>query len=125
MFPSLEIIEFKLRAEIWALNCTMSLELIYFGCSFGMLLDLFAFSFLDLGMSPTVEFKLRVLKNVLQASPKSDGYIISPFSVNRFPIRQVMTIKKTIPSGHFFVYHQILKTRIEPLKGELTCPALD
>ena len=124
MFPSLEIIELKLRAEIWAfkLHCVARVDLfrLFIWYAFG------PFSlFLDLGMSPTVEFKLRVLKNVLQASPKSDGYIISPFSVNRFPIRQVMTIKKTIPSGHFFVYHQILKTTIEPLKGELTCPALD
>ena len=116
MFPSLEIIEFKLRAEIWALNCTMSLELIYFGCSFGMLLDLFAFSFLDLGMSPTVEFKLRVLRNVLQASPKSDGHIISPFSVNRFPIRQVMTIKKTISSGYFFFTTKFSKPGSKHLK---------
>ena len=43
MFPSFEIKELKLRAEIWALNGKVSLEFIYFGCSFGMLLDPFYF----------------------------------------------------------------------------------
>ena len=43
MFPSVEIMEFKLRAEIWVLNCMLSLELTYVSCSFDILWEPFCF----------------------------------------------------------------------------------
>ena len=43
MFPTLEIMELKLRAEIWALNCMLSQELIYVGFSFYILSGPFGF----------------------------------------------------------------------------------
>ena len=43
MFPNVEIMEFKLRAEIWVLNCILSLELTYVSCSFDILLEPFRF----------------------------------------------------------------------------------
>ena len=49
---------------------------------------------------------VKVLKNVLRASPKSDGHIISPYNINRFLIRQVMRITRNIA----LMYLHILKT---------------
>ena len=52
MFPTLEIVELKLRAEILAVNCMLSQELIYVGFSFDILLGPFRF-FLTANLSTT------------------------------------------------------------------------
>ena len=38
--------------------------------------------------------KWEVLENVLWASPKSDGHIISPYNINAFPSRKVNELRK-------------------------------
>ena len=43
LFPNLEVMELKLRAEIWALNCVLLIGLIYVGCSFDILSESFRF----------------------------------------------------------------------------------
>jgi len=64
MFPSLEIMELKQYTEIWPLNCVLSLDLIYCGCSFDVLLEPFRF-FLTANITTTstqkYSFRIRFL----------------------------------------------------------------